>query len=212
MQSILDFYTHTHTLQLYLINMKHLLICCLVDENCFASTIVQKFISELNTSRKEILIRNLYDPAFKSLLSKSNDISAMHVKREQDLIRWADIITFIYPIWWSGMPAILKSYLESVFISGFAYTEATDSISGLLSDKKVNVINLISSVEEIIRGEGIAYCIPQSNDFRIFEWCGMEVQKHLFFRDNKWMNDEEKKELLSDLSELMGEKSHNVFI
>jgi len=190
--------------------MKHLLICCLVDENCFATEIVQKFISELNSSRKEILIRNLYDPAFKSILRRSAGASANLVKREQDLIRWAETITFIYPIWWSGMPAILKSYLETVLTPGFAFVEQPDSISGLLTDKRVNIINLISSVEEIIRGEGIAYCIPQSNDFRIFEWCGMQIQKHLFFRENRWMSDEEKKTLLADVTELLGEKPHNI--
>ncbi|MFB8733264.1 NAD(P)H-dependent oxidoreductase [Bacillus sp. SL00103] len=37
------------------------------------------------------------------------------------LIQQADVPTFIFPIWWTGLPAMLKGYVERVFLRGFAY-------------------------------------------------------------------------------------------
>lgn len=39
----------------------------------------------------------------------------------QDLIKWANHLIWVYPIWWYNMPAKLKSFIENVFISGFAF-------------------------------------------------------------------------------------------
>jgi len=40
----------------------------------------------------------------------------------RDLITWADHLIFIFPIWWSGMPAILKGFIDRVFAADFAYS------------------------------------------------------------------------------------------
>lgn len=39
----------------------------------------------------------------------------------QQLITWADHITFVYPTWWATPPALVKSFIERVFVPGFAF-------------------------------------------------------------------------------------------
>jgi putative NADPH-quinone reductase len=34
----------------------------------------------------------------------------------------ADAIVFVYPTWWSGLPAVLKGWLERVMVPGVAFT------------------------------------------------------------------------------------------
>lgn len=46
----------------------------------------------------------------------SPDIAA-----EQDRLRWADAVVIQFPLWWYGMPAILKGWFDRVFVKGFAY-------------------------------------------------------------------------------------------
>src|SRR5690625_52182 len=46
----------------------------------------------------------------------SSDIAA-----EQDKLVWADAVVFQFPMWWFGMPAILKGWVDRVFVKGFAY-------------------------------------------------------------------------------------------
>ncbi len=41
--------------------------------------------------------------------------------KSQEYIKWADHIVFIFPLWWSSMPALLKGFFDRVFIPGFAY-------------------------------------------------------------------------------------------
>ena len=38
-----------------------------------------------------------------------------------DLVRRAEILAFVYPTWWSGLPAILKGWLERVMVPGVGF-------------------------------------------------------------------------------------------
>lgn len=43
------------------------------------------------------------------------------VRAEQDKLRRADLLVLQFPLWWFGMPAILKGWVDRVFVSGFGY-------------------------------------------------------------------------------------------
>lgn len=46
---------------------------------------------------------------------------ARDIAAEQNKLLWADAIMFQFPLWWFGMPAILKGWIERVYAFGFAY-------------------------------------------------------------------------------------------
>jgi len=39
----------------------------------------------------------------------------------QAMISWAQHIVFVYPLWWGAMPALLKGFIDRVFLRGFAF-------------------------------------------------------------------------------------------
>jgi NAD(P)H dehydrogenase (quinone) len=39
----------------------------------------------------------------------------------QSDILWAEHLTLVYPIWWGGIPALLKGFFDRVFLPGFAF-------------------------------------------------------------------------------------------
>ena len=39
----------------------------------------------------------------------------------QDTIGWADVLVFAYPTWWGSTPALLKGFIDRVFLPGFAF-------------------------------------------------------------------------------------------
>lgn len=43
------------------------------------------------------------------------------LQKAQELISWADHLVFVYPNWWGGMPALLKGFIDRVFLPGFAF-------------------------------------------------------------------------------------------
>ncbi|KAB2968869.1 NAD(P)H-dependent oxidoreductase [Zoogloea sp.] len=46
---------------------------------------------------------------------------APDIAAEVDKVKWADLIIFNFPIYWYGMPAIMKGWIDRVFISGLCY-------------------------------------------------------------------------------------------
>lgn len=43
------------------------------------------------------------------------------VAAEQEKLRWADAVLFLFPLWWFSLPAILKGWVERVYAYGLAY-------------------------------------------------------------------------------------------
>jgi len=39
----------------------------------------------------------------------------------QAAIHWASHLSFVYPIWWGSVPALLKGFLDRVLLPGFAF-------------------------------------------------------------------------------------------
>ncbi len=41
--------------------------------------------------------------------------------RAQELIKWANHLVWIYPVWWAGMPGLLKGFLDRTFLPGLPF-------------------------------------------------------------------------------------------
>jgi NAD(P)H dehydrogenase (quinone) len=55
-------------------------------------------------------------------------------------IKKAQIIVFFHQVWWLSVPAILKGFIDKVFVSGFAFKTYNDLVEGLLDNKKAIVV------------------------------------------------------------------------
>lgn len=65
----------------------------------------------------------------------------------QSAILWAQHIVFVYPIWWGAMPALLKGFIDRVFLPGFAFRYRPKSVwwDRLLSGRSARVITLMDT-------------------------------------------------------------------
>lgn len=50
----------------------------------------------------------------------------------QAKLKWADHVVWIYPVWWSSVPAIMKGFIDRILLPGFAFKKRKNS---LFSDK-----------------------------------------------------------------------------
>ncbi|MEB3223131.1 MAG: NAD(P)H-dependent oxidoreductase [Candidatus Sericytochromatia bacterium] len=132
-----------------------------------------------------VVVRDLYDLGFDPVL-KGADFAAMKagelpadITTEQGHVTWADAITVIYPVWWTGLPAILKGWVDRVFLYGFAYAYGEGGIQPLLKGKKALLVSCHGTPTEYYAGMQAA--MKQTSDAGIFEFCGFEVVDHLFF-------------------------------
>lgn len=51
----------------------------------------------------------------------TNDALAPDIRREVDQVLEADVLGFTFPLFWFGVPAIMKGWIERVFLSGPFY-------------------------------------------------------------------------------------------
>jgi putative NADPH-quinone reductase len=49
------------------------------------------------------------------------------LQKAQEDILWAEHLVILFPLWWSSMPAILKGFIDRVFLPGFAFEFRPDS-------------------------------------------------------------------------------------
>jgi putative NADPH-quinone reductase len=82
-----------------------------------------------------------FDPNLKFGYSTGTELE-QDLKAAQDSIRWADHLVFVYPYWWGSMPAVLKGFVDRVFLPGFAfkYRENSPMWDKLLTGKSAHLI------------------------------------------------------------------------
>ncbi len=85
-----------------------------------------------NAKIKEINIRELnFNPNLEFGYRKRTELE-LDLLDAQDKLKWADHIVWVYPVWWSSVPAMMKGFLDRILLPGFAFNKRENS---LLSDK-----------------------------------------------------------------------------
>ncbi|MBN1599092.1 MAG: NAD(P)H-dependent oxidoreductase [Bacteroidales bacterium] len=165
---------------------KHLIVKAVHRDKSFLSQAVEKLERKLK-SKDEVQVRDLYTLNFNPVLT-INDFEALRsgalkrdIVREQDYIINSDYLWIVFPIWWTNMPAILKGYIDRVFLSGFAYRMKGDTPVGLLTDKKVIILNSMGMSRQEYEETGMFKAIELTIDKGIFEFSGMSVIDHRYF-------------------------------
>lgn len=193
--------------------MKHLIVYSNPDDKSFSNEI-KEFIKSYSLERgHEVEVRDLYRIAFNPVLkleeleSLSKGVTLPDVRREQEYLEWADVITFVYPIWWE-IPAMMKGYFDRVFAYDYAYTYTTDGPKGLLPPKKVFRLNPMGTPREVYEKNGLRKTYENAIDKGIIESTGMRVVKSKLFgsspREDKGLQDKYLGEIKDIISEVLG--------
>jgi NAD(P)H dehydrogenase (quinone) len=72
--------------------------------------------------RRRIVRRWLRDKTNREIVTAIGKRTPRDVRRHQKKVARADGLVFVAPVFWMGLPAILKGWFERVFAYGFAYT------------------------------------------------------------------------------------------
>lgn len=167
--------------------MNYLLIYAHPKEQSLNGQLKQGIEEHLSKTQHEVIVRDLYQLHFNPVLS-SEDIAGQRkgkvvedVRTEQEFIEWADFLLIIHPIWWTGLPAILKGYIDRVFSYGFAYRYDQGIQNGLLKDKQAIIINTQGKSHKEYGDSGMGKALSLTSDLGIYTYCGIQVKHHFFF-------------------------------
>ena len=108
--------------------MKALVIYCHPRPESFTAAVRDTVVERLTAAGAEVQLRDLYALGFDPVLSAAdhaeyNDIPGNRARVEDEVaaLLWADTLIFIYPTWWYGLPAMLKGWLDRVFVPEVAF-------------------------------------------------------------------------------------------
>ncbi len=99
------------------------------DRGSFVRALADRAVAGLGAGGHHVDLLDLDAEGFRATMSPA-ERAAYHgdepildpvVQRHADLVRAAEILVFVYPHWWSGMPARLKGWLERVLVPGVAF-------------------------------------------------------------------------------------------
>ncbi len=116
----------------------------------------------LRTAGYEVALLDLYALGFRAAMSEAERTSYHEdqpildpiVAEHADLIKRATVVVFVYPTWWSGLPAILKGWLERVIVPGvgFRFDERTGKVKpGLGHVRRLVGISTYGSPRSAVR-------------------------------------------------------------
>ena len=189
--------------------MNYLIIYAHPNPGSFNHAIMEAVTDELRHHGRGVKIRDLYQMEFNSVL-KSEDFgnmqkgsAAQDVKEEQELIRSAEVMIFVYPLWWASMPAMLKGYIDRVLTEGFAYRISDEGIAGLLAGKKVFLFTTMGASMGDYEESGFFKSMGQITDTGVFAFCGCEVLGHKYFPSVPYVTDSDRKKMLKEVRELV---------
>jgi NAD(P)H dehydrogenase (quinone) len=156
--------------------MRHLIIVAHPKKKSFTHAIAEAYASTLVERGHQVECRDLYVLKFNPVLS-ARDLAAMargraarDVRAEQAALRRADVLTLIAPLWWSGFPAMLKGYVERVFVDPFL---------SALSGKRCVIVTTAGATIEELKSAGTLRALRIIHDDGMVAFCGMALVRHL---------------------------------
>jgi NAD(P)H dehydrogenase (quinone) len=191
--------------------MNHLVVFAHPNPKSFGKGILDTIVSASEEKGSTVRVRDLYSIGFDPILKPSDFVALQSGKvpediaTEQEHIKWADIITFVYPVWWVSFPAILKGYVDRVFSFGFAYEYVDGAPNGLLKGKKALLFCTSGSPNEIYSANGMHNSMKQTSDQGIFNFSGIEEVKHTFYGAVPYVTDETRGDYLKEVSKIIKE-------
>jgi putative NADPH-quinone reductase len=104
------------------------------------------------------------------------------LRHAQADILWAEHLTLVYPIWWGGVPALLKGFFDRVFLPGFAfqYRKGKAFPDKLLHGRSAHLLVTMDTPPWYYRW---VYRMPGLHQMRktTLAFCGIEPQRTLTF-------------------------------
>lgn len=182
--------------------MKLLIIYTYPNNQGYTSAIFQTIQLNLSLSHN-VQIIDLYQEHFDPVLIFNDKKKRINMQFEKetalyrDKILWADHLIFIFPIWWGGMPAILKGFIDRVFSKGFAYSYKGAFPIGHLKEKTAWIVTTEDAPKWY--KTFFQHDYGQVLKKQVLKMCGIKTTKHFSFSSLKHSTEKQRLHFLNRL-------------
>lgn len=152
---------------------------------------------------QEIIVSELkFNPSLEFGYRKRTELEP-DLLAAQEKIKWAEHLVIIYPLWWGGMPALLKGFFDRTFLPGFAFQKRENSVwwDKYLTGKSARIITTMDQpawYHWLIYGEPAHKALKKM----ILEFCGIKPVKITSIGPIRFSKDEFRKKYLEKVNAL----------
>lgn len=182
----------------------HLIVYMHPSKNSFNHAVLATYREALQQLGKEVVVRDLYRLPFAPLLTQAEyDRSLMNryaddVAEEQAYVARAEAITFLFPVWWGGFPAIGKGYVDRVLAYGFAFELENEKPIPKMEGKPLGMIYTTGAPRDVWEN-GQKDWMEQLMKTAIADFCGFKQIPPLHLGHAVLADDNERKRMFASV-------------
>ncbi len=176
------------------------------DKDSLCNEFAESYRRGVETSSADCILVNLIDLDFDPILRYGYrqrtelEPDLLNIQKE---IQNADHLVFVYPTWWGTYPALLKGFIDRVFLPKFAFKYRDNS---LLWDKllKGKTARLIVTMDTPKWYYSLIYKSPGHNAMRkgVLEFCGIKPVKITAFGPIKSSDGKKRQKWIKQIEKL----------
>jgi NAD(P)H dehydrogenase (quinone) len=138
--------------------MNVFIVYCHPEPQSFNRAMLQTACKTVVEAGHEVLTSDLYEMCFdpvsdrrnftttkdtgyfkqqvEELYANQNNGFAQVIEEEINKIEWCDLMIWQFPLWWFGLPAVLKGWVDRVFVMGRTYGSGQSYEQGIFCKKQ----------------------------------------------------------------------------
>lgn len=182
--------------------MNVLIIKAQPSEKGFIHQIAQQYEGTSKTKGDNVEIIDLYAPEYQMpFLQFENQ---KHIPENetrtllQQKIKNAHKLVFVFPMWWGEYPAIVKNFIDNVFMAGFAFRFEGRNPIGMLTTKTAEVYMTCDAPRWLYFFIGFPF--KKLFTKQILGFCGIQVSRFKLFGNISSSTPEKKSSILQKIT------------
>ncbi|MBJ3814707.1 NAD(P)H-dependent oxidoreductase [Shimwellia pseudoproteus] len=151
--------------------------------NSLSHSLTARIAARLRYQGAQVDIADLHADAFSPAMRRA-DLEVYHgdtqalpadILREQQRVERADMLVFVFPVYWWSVPGLLKGWFDRVLTLGWAYKTAEDGrIIGNLPDIPVRLVATAGSDLTGFDKHGYTTALHTQVVEGVFGFCGLK--------------------------------------
>lgn len=168
--------------------MKHAVILAHPDLNSFNAAVARAYVRGARALGHKATVRDLYARGFDPCLpacelpwGPGGYRPRADLVAERRAVKDADVIVFVYPLWFNAPPAILKGWADRVLSSGFGFHHQAGGNRPALTGRKLLTVSTSGAPGHWLASTGAFDHLRRGFDDHLAGVTGLTVADHIHF-------------------------------